>query len=184
MKKTLIIWLCSCLWLVTLPALSQTTWKPTKAAITFSIRNAGLNVDGSFGGFTGTLLFDPARPETGKLSGTIETASLSTGLGLRDSHLRKAEYFDVAAFPRISLTSVSIENKGGNNFSGVFDLTLKGTTRRVTVPFTFTQQGKTGQFSGSFTINRLDYKVGKSNLFLSEKATVSLAVQVQPAESN
>jgi polyisoprenoid-binding protein YceI len=165
--------------LMTFPSLAQTTWKPTKATVSFTIRNAGFGVDGSFGGFTGTLLFDPAAPEKSKLSASVETATLSTGNGTRDGHLRKPEYFDVAAHPRITLTSVSIEKKGGTNYSGVFDLTLKGTTRRVTIPFTFTQTGNAGQFVGSFGINRLDYKVGKSNFMLSDEVKLTLNIAVQ-----
>ncbi len=172
------LWL-GLLLLTALPALSQSAWKVTKPAVTFTIKNAGLNVDGSFGGFVGTLLFDPARPETAKITATVETATLNTGVGMRDNHLKKTDYFDVAAHPRISLTSVSVEKKGGTTYSGVFDLTLKGTTRRVTMPFTFTQTGNNGTFSGSFSINRQDYKVGKSNLFLSDNVTISISVQAQ-----
>ena len=91
--------------------LAQTAWKPTKATVSFTIRNAGFNVNGSFGGFAGTLLFDPAMPEKSKLSASIETAGINTGNGTRDGHLRKPDYFDVAAHPRITLTSVSIEKK-------------------------------------------------------------------------
>lgn len=166
--------------LLTLPTLAQTAWKPTKASVSFTIRNAGFTVDGSFGGFAGMLLFDPATPEKGKLSASVETASINTGNGTRDGHLRKAEYFDVATHPRITLTSVSIEQKGGMAYSGIFDLTLKGITRRVTIPFTFTQTGSTGQFTGSFTINRLDYKIGKSNFLMSDEVKLKLNVPVQP----
>lgn len=97
--------------LLTAPMLAQTAWKPTKATVSFTIRNAGFNVNGSFGGFAGTLLFDPAMPEKSKLSASIETAGINTGNGTRDGHLRKPDYFDVAAHPRITLTSVSIEKK-------------------------------------------------------------------------
>ena len=170
---------CALTLLTRSPARSQTVWKPGKASVGFAIKNAGLTANGSFGGFAGTLLFDPAKPETGKLSATVETATLDTGVGLRDKHLKKEDYFDVATYPRISLTSVSIEKKGGNAYLGTFDLTLKSTTKRVTMPFTFTQTGNTGTFAGSFDINRLDYKVGKSNLFLSDKVIITLSVQAQ-----
>lgn len=181
MKKLLLISIIGCvLTLLTFgPALSQTAWKPGKATVGFAIKNAGLTANGSFGGFAGTLLFDPAKPETGKLAATVETGTLDTGIGLRDKHLKKEDYFDVATYPRISLTSISIEKKGGNAYLGTFDLTLKSTTRRVTMPFTFTQTGNTGTFAGSFDINRLDYKVGKSNLLLSDKVTITLSVQAQ-----
>jgi len=181
MKNLLLCLALSCgITLLTLtPSLSQTAWKPGKASVTFKIKNAGLTVNGSFGGFAGTLLFDPARPETGKLTATVETATLDTGVGMRDGHLKKEDYFNVTTYPRISLTSISIEKKGGDGYVGIFDLTLKGTTRRITMPFTFTQTDNSGTFAGGFDINRLDYKVGKSNLFLSDKLIINLSVQAQ-----
>ncbi len=162
--------------LLTSAAMSQPVWQATKASVTFTIRNAGFGVDGTFGGFNSTLRFDPASLATSKLTATVETATLNTSNGLRDSHLKKEEYFNVAAFPRISLTSVSIEKKTATTYVGLFDLLLKGTTRRVSVPFTFTQTGTKGQFVGQFTINRLDYKVGKSNMFLSDNVIIALKI--------
>ncbi len=165
--------------LATLPALSQPVWHPTKTAVTFVIRNAGLAVTGSFSGFAGNLTFDPAKPAQSKLVATIETATLSTGIGMRDNHLRKTDYFDVDTYPRISLTSVTLEKKADMAYSGIFDLTIKATTRRVTIPFTFTQTGSTGQFLGQFMLNRLDYQVGKSSFLMSNNVTISLTIQVQ-----
>lgn len=177
MKKQLILLVV--LVLLAWQTVAQTAWKSTKASVSFTIRNAGFTVDGSFGGFAGTLLFDPASPEKGKLSASLETNSVNTGNGTRDGHLRKADYFDVVAHPRITLTSISIEKGNNAAYSGVFDLTIKGITRRVTIPFTFTQTGSNRLFAGSFKINRLDYKIGKSNFLMSNDVKLTLNVAVE-----
>ncbi|ADB38549.1 YceI family protein [Spirosoma linguale] len=158
---------------------AQPAWKTTKADVTFKIRNAGLSVDGSFGGFMGTLLFDPAMPEKAQLSASVDAATIETGIGLRNNHLKKPDYFDVANHPRISLKSTHVEKKGVNAYLGTFSLTLKGTTRTVMIPFTVTQTGNMAQFAGEFTINRRDYDVGGRNLLMSNDVTIMLSIQAQ-----
>lgn len=160
-----------------LPGLAQTLWKPAKASVTFTIRNAGLNVEGSFGGFAGELNFDPKAPEKGQLSASVEANTIQTGISLRNNHLRKPEYFDVATHAHISLKSTRLIHQSGQNYEGTFALTLKGTTRTVTIPFTFVEEGNRATFSGRFTFNRLDYKVGGKSLLMSNDATVQITVQ-------
>jgi polyisoprenoid-binding protein YceI len=153
--------------------LAQAPPKITKATVAFRIKNAGLNVNGTFGGFQGVLLFDPASPEKGSLTASVDAATVDTGIKLRNEHLRKPEYFDVAAHPRISLKSTRLAAKGGNAFTGTFDLTMKGNTRAVTIPFTFVN----GQFDGSFVIDRRDYGVGKNSLIMGDNVTITIQVQ-------
>lgn len=165
--------------LMSLSVVAQPNWKTTKAAVTFKIRNAGLNVDGTFGGFSGQLVFDPATPEKAQLSASVDATTLETGINLRNNHLKKPDYFDVAAHPRISLKSTKIEKKGGNAYLGTFALTLKGTTRTVMIPFTVAQSGMMAQFSGEFVINRRDYEVGGRSLLLSDDVKINLSIQAQ-----
>lgn len=160
-------------------ALAQPVWKPVKTTVTFTIRNAGFNVDGTFSGFAGNLLLDPAAPDKAQLAATVETATLSTGNGLRDSHLKKPDYFDVATYPRISLKSVRIAKSSANAYVGTFDLTLKNTTRSVQIPFTFTHSGPTGTFAGGFMIDRVQYGVGKKSFLLSNDVRIDLKIDVQ-----
>lgn len=170
--------------LVSLTAVAQPNWKPTKASVTFFIRNAGLGVDGSFSGFVGNLVFDPAAPEKGQLSASVESNTIETGINLRNNHLKKEDYFDVAHYPKISLKSTSIEKKGGNAYLGTFALTIKNTTKSVSIPFTVTQTGPTARFTGEFTINRRDYEVGGRSLLLSDDAKIKIDIQAQSTGTN
>lgn len=177
MKKYLILLIFGLF--MSLSVNAQPNWKTTKADVTFKIRNAGLTVNGSFGGFMGTLLFDPAIPDKAQLSARVDAATIDTGIGLRNNHLKKTDYFDVANHPNISLKSTHVEKKGANAYLGTFALTLKGTTRTVMIPFTVNQTGNTAQFMGEFTINRRDYEVGGRNLLMSNDVTIMLSIQAQ-----
>ena len=57
------------------------------------------------------------------------------------------------------------------------NLTIKGATKAISFPFTATKTANGYLFSGSFTINRLDYGVGKSSMVLSDDVDVTLKVQ-------
>lgn len=164
---------------ISFSVVAQPNWKPVKATVTFKIRNAGLNVNGSFSGFAGSLIFDPAEPEKAQILASVDAATVDTGIGLRDGHLKKEEYFDVTRYPKISLKSTRIEKKGANKYVGTFALTLKGTTRTVTIPFTVSQSGETAQFAGEFAINRRDYNVGGGSFLMSNDATITLSIQAQ-----
>ncbi len=159
---------------------AQTNWKLAEGSkVTFVIKNAGFNVDGKFGGLSTTITFDKQNPTSAGLRATVQTATIDTDNGMRDGHLKKEEYFDVAKHPTIIIQSTSITRGAGNDqYKGIFNVTIKGVTKQVTIPFTFTTNGSTGKFSGSFTINRRDFKVGGSSWILSDKATVTLDVSV------
>ncbi|OIN57506.1 YceI family protein [Arsenicibacter rosenii] len=157
-------------------ATAQTQWKPTTASVSFRIKNAGLAVNGTFGGFQGQLLFDPANPEKSVLIASVDAKAVDTGIGLRNDHLRKKEYLDVASFPRVTLKSTRITAKGNGMYTGAFELSLKGVTRPVSFPFTFTN----GTFDGGFIIDRRDFGVGKNSLIMGDEVTITIHVQSVP----
>jgi polyisoprenoid-binding protein YceI len=64
----------------------------------------------------------------------------------------------------------------GGTFKGIFALTIKGTTKMVPVVFSFTEIADKAKFTGSFTINRLDFKVGSSSFILSDDVTINIEV--------
>lgn len=152
---------------------AQTTLKVKSGVVTFKIKNAGLNVDGSFTGFTGDIKFDEGKG--GSIDASVDAATVKTGIDMRDEHLRKEEYFNVKKFPKISIKSTKITFVKGDEYTGDFDVTMKGVTKSVKIPFTYSA----GVFKGSFKINRLDYKVGGSSWTLSDDANVSVTITTE-----
>jgi len=55
-------------------------------------------------------------------------------------------------------------------------LTIKSTTREVTIPFTASPEGTGYRLKGEFKLNRRDYKIGGSSFTLSDNLTVVLDV--------
>lgn len=156
--------------------LAQTGWKlATGSTVTFVIKNAGLKVDGKLEGLQTTIKFDSPNLTTSSIEASVETTTVNTDNKTRDGHLRKEEYFDVAKFPKMSLKSVSF-SKDGNNYKGKFKLTIKGVTKEIEIPFSYIENGNSATFKGSFTINRLDYKVGGNSWVMADNVIISLNI--------
>jgi len=154
------------------------TLKVKSATVTFKIKNAGLTVDGSFSGLEADIKFNQLKPEESTIKASVNSKSLSTENNMRDEHLRKVEYFDVAKFPKITLQSTKIEKTGPITFKGSFNLTMKGVTKVVVIPFTFMKIPEKTEFKGSFQINRRDYGVGDKSMTLSDNATINLSILI------
>lgn len=154
-------------------------WKFSNGTVAFSIRNAGLNVKGSFGKLTALVLFNPDEPANAKIEASVQVQSIETGINLRNKHLKKPEYFDAARFPEISLRLIRLE-KDGTQWKGNFELTIKGIRKNLTLPVTFSTEGNSARIASTFTINRLDFNVGESSWTMSDDVTVQLTANLIP----
>lgn len=83
-----------------------------RSEIGFAVKNLwGLQtVRGAFRTYNGTLTVRSGAA-AGKL--TIEAASLDTGHGRRDRHLRSPDFFDVERHPQIVFTATSVTARNG-----------------------------------------------------------------------
>lgn len=106
--------------------------------IGFTIRHNELTlVGGRFKDFTGTIHFDDKDISKSSVEFKAKVESIDTGVANRDNHLRTADFFEVAKYPEMTFTSKKVERKGkGYILTG--DLTLKGVTKEVMLPFTIT----------------------------------------------
>ncbi|MEO6285790.1 MAG: YceI family protein [Dyadobacter sp.] len=158
--------------------LKAQTWNVQTANTAFQASMFGADVDGTFKGFKGTIVFDPTHPEAASISGTVDAATLSTNNSLRDRHLKeKDQFFEVAKYPRIAMKSTKIE-KTAAGYTGTFDLTLKTVTKKVTIPFTFTKTGRYAAIKGMVEINRKDWKFGGNTLGMSDKVKLDFELNL------
>ncbi|CAN5236906.1 YceI family protein [soil metagenome] len=146
----------------------------TDQAVTFTIKNFGINTKGEIKGLKGGIKWDPAKPASSAFNVTADVNTISTGIDMRDSHLKKEEYFDVAKFPAISFASTAVNN---GNVTG--NLTIKGITKSINFPFTVTPSGGGYIFEGEFTIDRKEFNVGSGSMSLGNSVTVHLKVQAK-----
>ncbi|MFZ2855417.1 MAG: YceI family protein [Rhodocyclaceae bacterium] len=149
--------------LATLPAqaVEYAQVLPEKSAINFTYQQMGVKMDGSFRKFAAQLSFDPARPSTAKAAFDVELASVDAGSGEADEEVAGKPWFNTKAFPTARFVSGNVKALGGNRYEVAGQLSIKGRTQDIVVPATFTAQGKTSVFDGSFTIRRGDFSIGE-----------------------
>jgi polyisoprenoid-binding protein YceI len=121
--------------LIAVPALAQ-TWRidPAHSRASFAVRHFGIsNIRGDFGAVTGTIEYDGTNVTKAKVNASIDVNSISTRVAPRDTHLKTDDFFDAKAHPTITFVSTAITSKGNGKFNLVGNLTMRGTTKPVTL---------------------------------------------------
>jgi polyisoprenoid-binding protein YceI len=100
------------------------------SGIHFSVRHMVIaKVRGQFARWSGRLVAeDLTRPE---VEVVIDATSIDTGVADRDTHLRSADFLDVAHHPEITFKSLRSETRGEGALALTGALTIRGITREV-----------------------------------------------------
>lgn len=155
------------------------SYTPTDAGsrVHFVIKNFGINTGGSFDGLAGSITFDPANLSAASFNVTVETKTVDTDIEARDNHLRKAEYFDVEKYPKISFRSTKITATNKEGYLYMFGvITIKNVSKEISFPFTQTSQDGGILFKGDFKLNRKEFGVGGSSFSLSDDVSIELSI--------
>ena len=162
---------------------------PSHSRVGFVARHAMVaKVRGSFDEVTGTATIDGANPSASSLEVTIQTASIDTRDANRDGHLRSADFFDVETYPTLTFVGTGFEITDDTPVEVTGDLTIRGVTKPVTVPFEFGGVAvdpfgneRVG-FDGSVVVNRKDWDLTwnaaleTGGVLVSDKVTLELEV--------
>lgn len=165
------------------------TLDPSHSRIGFVARHAMIaKVRGAFNEVSGTATIDGANPAASSLEVTIQAGSIDTRDANRDGHLTSPDFFDVANFPTITFVATGFAITDDETVEVTGDLTIKGITKSVTVPFEFggAAQDPFGNhrigFEGSIQVNRKDWGLNwnaaleTGGVLVSEKVTLELEV--------
>ena len=133
------------------------------SAIHFWVRHMIISkVHGRFARWSGAIELDQQDLTRSSVDVRIDTASIDTQVGDRDTHLRSADFLDVAKYPEMTFRSKRIE-KVGDGYRVVGDLSLHGVVREVTLEAEFAGIGKDpwgnqrAGFSAKASLDRRDY---------------------------
>jgi len=155
---------------------AQTVLLPAQSEITFVFKQMGAPVTGRFTRFDAQLALDLARPETGSVVFTVDTASVSLGLPDINAELAKPEWLASPDFAQAVFTSRRIRAVDADRLEVVGTLSIKGIRRELTVPVWLQTEAGLTTASGSVTLQRMDFQVGSGDW--SDPALVADAVQV------
>ena len=166
------------------------TIDPTHSQVEFAAKHMMITtVKGTFPEFAGAVILDTADPSASSVEVTIQAASLSTRVADRDTHLKSADFLEVEAHPTITFRSTRVAGNLQGSFTVVGDLTIRGTTREVTLDAEFEGQGKDPwggervSFTATTTLDRRDFgltwnaALETGGVLVSHQIKVTLEVQ-------
>ena len=166
------------------PAVSKWTLDPENSSVGFVCKHVFTNVKGLFPQPSGAVTIDETTPANSKVSATIDPSLITTGVEERDTHLKSADFFDVAKYPTVTFVSTKVEPGPGQSGKVYGDLTLHGVTKPVVLDVTFNGVGsgfvplsvKTG-FSAVTTIKRSDFGVSKYVPLVGDDVQLNIEVE-------
>ena len=132
------------------------------------------SINGTASGVSGTITYDPDKPETlaGKI--IIEAKSLTVPNPMMQEHMLGAQWMDVEKHPEISFEADKVANvkKSGDKVTAdvTGKLSLRGVSKELTVPVSFTYlkdklkarsntEGDLLVVRSTFTIRRADFGI-------------------------
>ncbi|HEY7573576.1 MAG TPA: YceI family protein [Thermoanaerobaculia bacterium] len=162
--------------------------RPEDSRVGFTIQKwVVFKEEGRFREMRGEVAVDRENPAASRVWVEIVASSLDTRDPYRDRTVRGEDFLNVRRYPTLRFESRRVLPKGGEAFDIEGDLTIRGVTRRVTVPVRLRglarvpEVGDLAGFETSFTIKRSDYGVlgskwsgGKA--ILSDEVVVSMEV--------
>ena len=180
MRKTLLLPLA----LACAPVLAADYVQQPGSTLAFAGKYQGEVFVGRFPGFSTRLSFDPRKLDGSRLEVTIPMATATTRNADYDGEMRGAAFFDAAKFPQATYVATKFRALGGNRYAADGTLTLRGTSRPVTLTFEWTQ-GERPVLFGRAAVQRLDFGVGGGQWadtgLIPNAIAVSTRVVLKPA---
>jgi polyisoprenoid-binding protein YceI len=147
------------------------TIDPMHGIIGFEITHLGISkVHGRFNKFSGKIREDAQELGKSSVEFTAQIGSLDTALPMREEHLLGPEFFEVAKYPEMTFKSTQVA-RAGDGYVVTGDLTIKGQTKSVSIPFKHygplslkgvgDESTRIGIIAEPITIKRSDFGVGK-----------------------
>lgn len=126
---------------ISLPPVGTYELDVTHTQVEFVARHMLTKMRGRFVEFEGTVVVGE-RPEDSSVEVEIKTDSVQTNQEQRDEHLKGEDFFEVENYPLMTFKSTAVRHTGGNTFDLVGDLTIKDTTKPVTLKGEFLGWGQ------------------------------------------
>jgi polyisoprenoid-binding protein YceI len=161
------------------------TIDPAHSAVGFSIRHLFSRVPGRFTKFEGKIVVDRDDFTKSSVDVSIDAASIDTNEPARDKHLKSPDFFDVARNPKLTFKSTKVTQAGPNKLSVEGSLTIRGTTKPVTLDVDVLGFGPgyggkiLGGFEARAKINRQDFGVAWNDLIEGGGAVLGDEVEIK-----
>lgn len=143
----------------------------------------GKEFTGEFKDFSGEITFDPENLATNRVDITINIRSVNTDDEERDNSIITEEWFHIDEYPEASFTADSFSKQSDGQFIANGQLTIKGNTVPIKLPFTLeidekSDDSRVAVMKGQITLDRLDFGLGAGRWESGDSVGLSVLVDI------
>ena len=165
MNTRVFVAIATCMGLTGLPALTPVHAAPAYAVVTaqsslgFTATQQGERFSGTFRDYDARIAYAPDDLAGSVLDVVVRVKSIDTKSPDRDQALATADWFDFGKFSTATFRTVAIRVTPSGPV-GDADLTIKGHTKRIAFPFTWSPTAAGATLDAHVTLDRLDFGLG------------------------
>jgi len=135
--------------------------KASPGELTFTTHNTVYNAEGSFASWSFTRIDIPDGDITkGVVEIEVDLASVNEKAAKLAAHLRTADFFDVATYPKAKIVISHAKAAGDKRYEATADIDLHGVKGRCLVAFDVVSENPL-TIKGTATMDRTAFKVGQ-----------------------
>ncbi|KIZ19265.1 YceI family protein [Streptomyces natalensis] len=123
--------------------------------------------------------------EKSRVEASIKAASIDTGNGMRDGHLRSEDFLNVDEFPELTYRSSGLEPAGPDRWTVHGDLSLHGVVRPVDLDLSYLGTGPDpwggvrAAFRATAELRREDFKMNYNQVVAAGIAAIGTTLKVE-----
>ena len=169
-----------------LPPPGPWTIDPAHSSVGAVAQHLGISsVHGRFTEFRGRVEIAPDEVEKSRVEAVIRAASIDTGNGMRDEHLRSPDFLDVEKFPEITYRSAGLTAAGSDRWTVHGELTLHGVVRPVDLDLAYLGTGADpwggtrAAFRATTELRREDFAMNYNQVVQAGIAAIGTTLRVE-----
>lgn len=169
-----------------LPPPGPWTVDPAHSTVGAVAQHLGISsVRGRFTEFSSTVEIAPDDIAKSRVEAVIRAASIDTGNGMRDDHLRSPDFLDVARYPEITYRSTGLTPAGSDRWTVSGELTLHGVVRPVDLDLAYLGTGADpwggtrAAFRATTELRREDFAMNYNQVVQAGIAAIGTTLKVE-----
>ncbi|MGW0625969.1 YceI family protein [Streptomyces sp. NPDC002758] len=169
-----------------LPPPGPWTIDPAHSTVGAVAQHLGISsVRGRFTDFIGMIEIAPDDVTKSRVEAVIRAASIDTGNGMRDTHLRSADFLDVERHPEITYRSTGLTASGSDRWTVHGELAMRGVVRPVNLDLAYLSTGSDpwggtrAAFRATTELRREDFAMNYNQMVQAGIALVGTTLKVE-----
>lgn len=169
-----------------LPPPGPWTVDPAHSSVGAVAQHLGISsVHGRFTDFAATIEIAPDEVAKSRVEAVIRAASIDTGNGMRDGHLKSPDFLDVETHPEITYRSTGLTPAGSDRWTVHGELTMRGIARPVDLNLAYLGTGADpwggtrAAFRATTELHREDFAMNYNQVIQAGISAIGTTLKVE-----